>query len=233
MRHLIEALVEGAGAFAQSDRRIRQFIESHGANRGGLVQPNPDIGEHDDDERRQVQKHDQQRIAKTVDRLVAAHGDAEHGPQDHRQRKSDRDAGKRDRQVREQRARPRLGADDRQDGKRRAAARRTPPYANPFAKRPATAPAASAGTERALVFPGRQAGAGFIINFLIKFLCRAGEIRCRPSWRGHDRESARRRLPLRAAAVVCHRYSFAGKGRALPYRQFRSAGAMFSQSASE
>ena len=65
------------------DGRIRQLVERHRADRGDFVEADPDIGEHDDDERRQIEQHDEPGVAKPVDRLVAAHRKAKRSAERH------------------------------------------------------------------------------------------------------------------------------------------------------
>ena len=91
---------------------------------GDLRQPGPDIGEHDDDERRQIEQHDQPGIEQPVGEPRAAHDVADRRAEAHRQQKGGDDARQRDGEIGEQRAGARLLAIVVEDGERsRQAAR--------------------------------------------------------------------------------------------------------------
>ena len=66
LRHVVEAAVERARALAHRDGRDRQLVERDGGDRGGLGEAGPDIGKHDDHQRRQVEQHHQPGVAEPV-----------------------------------------------------------------------------------------------------------------------------------------------------------------------
>ena len=105
--------------------------------------------------------------------------------------------------------------------------------ANPVAKRASNRSSGISRIKKALVRPGRQAGYRLYSKSPHQVPLPDRRDPRRRSWRGRDRESARRRLPLRPCAGVCHRYSFVGRGRAVRFSPIPICRAMFSQSASE
>ncbi|GCC49321.1 hypothetical protein chiPu_0033467, partial [Chiloscyllium punctatum] len=117
-RHLVERRIERASTLAQRDDGGRQLVDGDGRDRRDLGQPGPDIGQHDDDERRQIEQQDQPGIAKAIGERDAAHQVADRRAERHRQREGQRDAGQRCAEVDEQRARSGLGNEHRQHRRR-------------------------------------------------------------------------------------------------------------------
>jgi hypothetical protein len=87
MRHLVERNVKRARTLAHCHRRDGELVECHSKNSSGLVNPRPDIGEHDDHQSRQVEERYKPGIAEAVgnrrsthhkaDRRTERHGDGE------------------------------------------------------------------------------------------------------------------------------------------------------------
>ena len=117
--HLVERRVERAGSLAQRDDGGRQLVDGDRRDRGHFGQPRPDIGEHDDDERRQIEQQDQPGIAQPIGEPHAAHPIADRRAQRHRQGEGQRHARERDAEVEEQRAGTGLGHHRREHDRRR------------------------------------------------------------------------------------------------------------------
>ena len=106
LRHLVERAVERARALAHRDGRDRQLVERDRRDRGGLGQAGPDIGEHDDHQRRQVEQDHQPGIGEPVGEPRAAHRRGRSTvPSAMAMRESRRDARQRRAEI-EERARP-------------------------------------------------------------------------------------------------------------------------------
>jgi hypothetical protein len=88
LRHVIERAVERARAFPHGHGRNRKLVERHSRDDGSFGETCPDVGEHDDDKGRQVEKRDQPGISQPVGEARAAHEQAEqraerHGNDEH------------------------------------------------------------------------------------------------------------------------------------------------------
>ena len=118
LRHFLELRIERAGAFADDDDGVGQLVQRHGADGGGLCQPGPDIGQHDHDQRRQIEQHDKPGIEQPVDEPAPAHDIADRCAETHRQQEGSEDARERDGEIREQRAGLRFLQDRVEDGER-------------------------------------------------------------------------------------------------------------------
>ena len=113
LRHVVERAVERARALAHGDGRDRKLVERHRRDRRGFGQSRPDIGQHDDDQGRQVEQHDQPGIAEPVGEPRAAHDQADHRAERHGDGECHRDACQRGAEIEGERARTRF-VDDRQ-----------------------------------------------------------------------------------------------------------------------
>src|SRR3984957_1066239 len=67
--HLVELGVERAGALAHHHDYVRQLVEGDRQDRRSFVEADPDIGENDRHQRRQIDQHDQPGIGVAVDGL--------------------------------------------------------------------------------------------------------------------------------------------------------------------
>jgi hypothetical protein len=65
-RHLCQLRIDGAGPLADRHRDVRNFCQRNRANCRSLVQAEPDIGQHDDDQRRNVEQQDQPGVEQPV-----------------------------------------------------------------------------------------------------------------------------------------------------------------------
>ena len=104
LRHVVERAVERARAFAHRDGGDRQLVERHRQDRGSFGEAGPHIGEHDDHQRRQVEQHDQPRVAEPVGDARAAHGQPDRRADEHRQEERHCDARERGAEVEGERA---------------------------------------------------------------------------------------------------------------------------------
>ena len=75
------------------------LVEGDGADGRGLVQPEPDISEDDDDEGRKIEQHDQPGIERAVERRHLAHGKPDHAADRHRHDEGRHDAPQRDAEL--------------------------------------------------------------------------------------------------------------------------------------
>lgn len=75
--HVADASVEGADAFADGDGDHGGLVEGNSDDGRDLVQPDPEVAEHDDHQRGQVQKDGDPRVEPHVEPLGPAHGKAE------------------------------------------------------------------------------------------------------------------------------------------------------------
>ena len=96
--------IERPRAFAHDDDGVGQLVERDGADRGDFREAGPDIGEHDDDQRRQIEQRDEPGIEQPVGELVATHDIADRRAETHGEREGGDDARERDREIGEQRA---------------------------------------------------------------------------------------------------------------------------------
>ncbi len=222
------AAVERARAFAHRHGRDRQLVERHRGDRRGLGESGPDIGEHDDHQRRQIEQHDQPGIGEPVGDAGAAHDEAD--------RPSRAPWRWRTRRPRAPSVAPRLKAsaperassDDReryrlrvgQQARRpRAASRHTRPRSAGRARRawrPSSCPAAPAGRtcRKGARVPDRPA-------------------RCRRSRPAPGTGRGHRPPPPRAAGARCLRCSAGDRSRARRRRVTRMRGASRRHSGSE
>ena len=65
-RHLVERRVEGTVAIAQRNDGGRELVDGDCRNSGDFSQSSPDVGEHDDHERRQIEQQDQPGVAQPI-----------------------------------------------------------------------------------------------------------------------------------------------------------------------
>ena len=111
-------------AFAHDDDGVGQLVERDGADRGDFREARPDIGEHDDDQRRQIEQRDQPGIEQPVGELVATHDIADRRPETHGEREGGDNPRQRDREIGEEGAGDRLFINLLENGRRsRKAAR--------------------------------------------------------------------------------------------------------------
>ena len=83
------------------------LLSADRGDRRDLVEADPDVEQNDDDERREIEQHDDPWIGEAVGERASPHEVAERRPERHRQRESRRNARHRDRHRREQLARRR------------------------------------------------------------------------------------------------------------------------------
>ena len=102
--HLGERRIERAGALAQRDHGGRKLVQRNRCDGSDFVQAEPDIDQHDHDQRGKVQQHGHRVVQHEIESPPASHCDAECAAQQQRQRECGRDAAQRDRQVPRQRA---------------------------------------------------------------------------------------------------------------------------------
>lgn len=76
LRHVGHAPVERADALSDRDGDHGGLVEGDGDDGRDLVQADPEVAEHDDHQRGQVQKNGDPRVEPHVDALGPAHGDA-------------------------------------------------------------------------------------------------------------------------------------------------------------
>jgi hypothetical protein len=101
------------------DHRVGQLVDGNRCDRGNLGEPRPDVGEHDHDQRRQVEEQDQPRVAQAIRGPHAAHEVADGRAKRHREREGEGNARKRDAEVKEQRAGAGFYDDGAEDGRGR------------------------------------------------------------------------------------------------------------------
>ena len=115
LRHGVEPRVERPRALADHCGDIGDLVERDGDDGGGLVEADPEIAQHDQHQRRQVEEDHQPGIEPAVELRKAPHGHAKRNARAHRQGKGPGHAAQRASQVIEQLARAqRLGKGRRQ-----------------------------------------------------------------------------------------------------------------------
>ena len=75
--HLEQAGIERAGTLADRDHDVGDLVQRHGQDRSTLDQADPDIGQDDGDQRRQVEEEHQPGLAQLVGEPDPAHQDAQ------------------------------------------------------------------------------------------------------------------------------------------------------------
>ena len=105
-RHFVERRIEGARPLAQRNDSSREFVDGDCRNRGDFSQSSPDVGEHDDHERRQIEQQDQPGVAQPIGKPHPAHQVSNRGAQCHRQREGERNARQCHAEMEEQVTRP-------------------------------------------------------------------------------------------------------------------------------